>query len=97
MRGPLSPPAPGGSTWKFVATSVPSPRASATTKPLPRKPKRGFSVALKVPTGSTYTMDHTALTYLVDPAGKVRVALRHEQSAAEFAADVQRVLNESAA
>jgi protein SCO1 len=51
----------------------------------------------KVPTGSTYTMDHTALTYLFDPAGKVRVALRHEQSAAEFAADVQRVLNDTAA
>lgn len=49
----------------------------------------------KVPTGSTYTMDHTALTYLFDPQGKVRVALRHEQTAADYAADVQRVLNES--
>ena len=51
----------------------------------------------KVPTGSTYTMDHTALTYLFDPKGKVRVALRHEQNAADFAADVQRVLAESPA
>ena len=51
----------------------------------------------KVPTGSTYTMDHTALTYLFDPQGKVRVALRHEQTAADFAADVQRVLGETAA
>jgi protein SCO1 len=49
----------------------------------------------KVPTGSTYTMDHTALTYLFDPLGKVRVALRHGQVAAEFAADVQRVLAET--
>ena len=48
----------------------------------------------KVPTGSTYTMDHTALTYLFDPRGKVRVALRHEQFAAEFAADAQRLLSE---
>ncbi len=50
----------------------------------------------KVPTGSTYTMDHTALTYLFDPAGQVRVALRHEQTAADYAADVQRLLAESA-
>jgi protein SCO1/2 len=49
----------------------------------------------KVPTGSTYTMDHTALTYLFDPAGRVRVALRHEQTAADYAVDVQRLLAES--
>jgi protein SCO1/2 len=48
----------------------------------------------KVPTGSTYTMDHTALTYLFDPQGKVRAALRHEQTAADYAADVQHVLAE---
>ena len=51
----------------------------------------------KVPTGSTYTMDHTALTYLFDPVGQIRVALRHEQTAAEYAADVQRLLAASAA
>ena len=51
----------------------------------------------KVPTGSTYTMDHTALTYLFDPTGKVRVALRHEQTAADYAADIQRLLGEGAA
>ena len=46
----------------------------------------------KVPTGSTYTMDHTALTYLFDTQGRVRVALRHQQTAAEYAADIQRLL-----
>jgi protein SCO1 len=51
----------------------------------------------KVPTGSTYTMDHTALTYLFDPAGQVRVALRHEQTAADYAADIQRLLGEGGA
>ena len=51
----------------------------------------------KVPTGSTYTMDHTALTYLFDPQGKVRAALRHEQTAAEYAADIQKLLAETAA
>ncbi|MEX1167571.1 MAG: SCO family protein [Hydrogenophaga sp.] len=48
----------------------------------------------KVPTGSSYTMDHTALTYLFDPQGKVRAALRHEQTASDYAADVQKVLAE---
>ena len=46
----------------------------------------------KVPTGSTYTMDHSALTYLFDTQGRVRVALRHHQTAAEYAADIQRLL-----
>jgi protein SCO1/2 len=48
----------------------------------------------KVPTGSSYTMDHTALTYLFDREGRIRVALRHEQTADDFAADVRRLLQE---
>ncbi|KRA00562.1 MAG: SCO family protein [Achromobacter sp.] len=46
----------------------------------------------KVPTGSSYTMDHTALTYLIDAEGKLRVALRHQQSAQECAQDLRTVL-----
>lgn len=46
----------------------------------------------KVPTGSTYTMDHTALSYLFDPQGRFRVALRHEQTAADYAADIAALL-----
>lgn len=46
----------------------------------------------KVPTGSTYTMDHTALTYLFDPQGRFRVALRHEQTADDYAADIRTLL-----
>ena len=48
----------------------------------------------KVPTDTSYTMDHTALTYLFDPAGHIRVALRHEQTADDYAADVRRLLAE---
>lgn len=51
----------------------------------------------KVPTGSTYTMDHTALTYLFDRQGRIRVALRHEQTADDYAADVKQLLAERAA
>ncbi|MGB4060618.1 MAG: SCO family protein [Burkholderiaceae bacterium] len=46
----------------------------------------------KMPTGSSYTMDHTALSYLFDPQGRFRVALRHEQSAADYAADIATLL-----
>ena len=51
----------------------------------------------KVPTGSSYTMDHTALTYLFDREGRIRVALRHEQTADDYAADVKRLLQEQPA
>jgi protein SCO1 len=52
-----------------------------------------FKVYYKqVPTGSTYTMDHTALSYLFDPQGRFRVALRHEQTAADYAHDIALLL-----
>lgn len=46
----------------------------------------------KVPTGSSYTMDHTALTYVIDAEGKLRIALRHQQTAQECADDLRTVL-----
>ncbi|GHC92980.1 photosynthetic protein synthase I [Pseudorhodoferax aquiterrae] len=46
----------------------------------------------KVPTGASYTMDHTALTYVYDPASMLRVVLRHDQTAEQFAADLRRLL-----
>lgn len=51
----------------------------------------------KVPTGSSYTMDHTALSYAYDPAGRLRLAVRHESPAAEVAADIARLLAEAPA
>jgi protein SCO1 len=47
----------------------------------------------KVPTKGSYTMDHTAVTYVFDPKGRVRLALRHEQSAADVAADLKMLLS----
>ena len=46
----------------------------------------------KVPTGSSYTMDHTALSYLFDRQGRIRVALRHEQGVNDYLADVRALL-----
>lgn len=48
----------------------------------------------KVPTGSSYTMDHTALTYLFDREGRIRVVLRHEQTADDYTADIRQLLAE---
>ncbi len=46
----------------------------------------------RVPTGNSYTMDHTALSYLIDPQGRLRVAVRHNQPAEEIVADVRQLL-----
>ena len=51
----------------------------------------------KVPTGSSYTMDHSAQTYLIDPQGRLRIVLKHEQSAEDYAHDVAALLREAAA
>jgi protein SCO1/2 len=47
----------------------------------------------KVTTGSSYTMDHTTLTYILDTQGLLRLAMKHEQTAAEFAADIKSLLS----
>jgi len=46
----------------------------------------------KVPTGSSYTLDHTALSYVYDADGALRLALRHTQSAEAFASDIGKVM-----
>jgi len=46
----------------------------------------------KVPTGTSYTMDHTALTYVLDPQGRLRLAVRHEQSAQQVADDLRTLM-----
>lgn len=47
----------------------------------------------KVPTGSTYTLEHSALTYVYDPTGRLRLALRHDQSAQDYADDLRQILH----
>jgi protein SCO1/2 len=46
----------------------------------------------KVPTGDSYTMDHSTLSYAFDPQGHLRVALRHAQSAEDCAHDLRQLL-----
>lgn len=46
----------------------------------------------KVPTGESYTMDHTATSYVYDPAGALRLAVSYAQDAESVAADLRTLL-----
>lgn len=48
----------------------------------------------KAPTGSSYTVNHSAMTYVLDTQGRLRLGLRHTQSADEVAADLRILLNQ---
>jgi protein SCO1/2 len=46
----------------------------------------------KVPAGDSYTMDHTAISYVIDAEGGLRLAFKHAQSAADCAADLRALM-----
>jgi protein SCO1/2 len=48
----------------------------------------------KVPTGSSYTMDHSTITYVLDPQGRLRLAMRHDLGAEDAARDIRTLLDE---
>jgi protein SCO1/2 len=48
----------------------------------------------KVPTGSSCTMDHSAISYVFDPQGRLRLAVKHGQPAALLASDIETLLKE---
>ncbi len=37
-------------------------------------------------------MDHTTLTYIFDTQGLLRLAMKHEQTASDFSADIKALL-----
>lgn len=47
----------------------------------------------KVSTGSSYTMDHSALTYVIDAQGRLRLGVNHTSPAEEVAADVRLLMS----
>lgn len=47
----------------------------------------------KVPSGESYTMDHTAITYVFDASGKIRLGLKHDQTAQQCADDLRQLIN----
>ena len=46
----------------------------------------------KVPQGGSYTLDHSAITYVFDPLGHLRLAFRPGQPALNLADDVRQLL-----
>lgn len=49
----------------------------------------------KVATGNSYTMDHSTLSYLFDTQGKIRLAMRHEHKAEQFADDIRQLMKQA--
>jgi protein SCO1/2 len=47
----------------------------------------------KVPTATSYTMEHTALSYLFDQKGKLRLAVRYDFSPNQVTQDVRKLLS----
>ncbi len=47
----------------------------------------------KVPTGSSYTMDHSSISYVFDTQGNPRLALSHSLGAQAYADDVRTLLH----
>ena len=50
----------------------------------------------KVPAGKSYTIDHTALTYIYDPEGRLRLAMGHKQTTEHYIADLRRLMSPGA-
>ena len=50
----------------------------------------------KVPAGNSYTIDHTAFTYVFDPEGRLRLAMGHQQTTAQYIADLRRLMGPGA-
>jgi protein SCO1/2 len=46
----------------------------------------------KAATGSSYTVNHSTMTYVLDPAGRLRLAHSHALSAEQVAADLRLLL-----
>ena len=46
----------------------------------------------KVQTGSSYTLDHSTVGFAFDPKGRLRVGLRHTESAEDCAHDLRQLL-----
>lgn len=45
--------------------------------------------------GDTYTVDHSAQSYVIDPRGRLRLYVRHDRIAADLAGDLRTLLRET--
>lgn len=51
-----------------------------------------FVIYNKVPTGDSYTMDHSATSFVFDPAGRLRLAVSHNMPPELIAEDIRTLL-----
>ena len=49
----------------------------------------------KVPVGNSYTIDHTAYTYVYDGLGRMRLTVRHDQPSDKTAEDIRKLLSQT--
>ena len=49
----------------------------------------------KVPDGSSYTIDHTALTYVYDATGRLRLTVKHDQPWEKTTEDIRMLLSQT--
>ena len=63
-----------------------------TMEELPELAKSFRVFYRKVPTGDSYTMDHTATSFVFDPQGRLRLAVSHAMEVAPIVEDVRALL-----
>lgn len=49
----------------------------------------------KVPAGNSYTIDHTAYTYVYDGLGRMRLTVKHDQPSDKTAEDMRKLLSQT--
>lgn len=61
-----------------------------------RRTAKEFKVFFeKQPTGSSYTVNHSAQSYVLDAQGRLRLFVRHDRIAADLAEDLRTLLKET--
>ena len=45
--------------------------------------------------GASYTIDHSAQTYVIDPQGRLRLLVRHDRISQDLADDLRQILKQS--
>jgi protein SCO1/2 len=92
---------PARDTPQLLSTYVPSFHPSFlglyTSEEQTPELARDFQVFYQIVPGETpgsYTVSHSVITYAYDPAGHLRLSIKHDATPEEIAEDIQRLLAE---